>query len=106
MTSGSAARRENAERVRGVGKGNRRKSKKPKTEKPRRDFALEQAMKQSKAAQRPTRTGSAVPVPVARAVSALAAVRRTPKRLPWEDQPDDYDRGIDRLMREKPGRRS
>lgn len=24
--------------------------------------------------------------------------RRTPRRLPWEDQPDNYDYGLDRLM--------
>lgn len=34
-----------------------------------------------------------------------APVRRTSKRLPWEDQPDDYDRGLDRLMRTAPGGR-
>jgi hypothetical protein len=31
--------------------------------------------------------------------------RRVSRRLPWEDQPDDYDRGLARLMREIPGGR-
>lgn len=71
---------------------------------PGRDFALEQAQRlaasrererardeQADTRQRPVPTGPAV------------AVRRTPRRLPWEGQPDDYDRGIDRMMREAPG---
>jgi hypothetical protein len=34
-----------------------------------------------------------------------APARRVMRRLPWEDQPDNYDRGLDRLMREVPGGR-
>lgn len=36
---------------------------------------------------------------------AAPPVRRVTRRLPWEDQPDNYDRGLDRLMREVPGGR-
>lgn len=69
---------------------------------PGRDFALEQAQREARA--RPPRreppTATPRPVPTGPAV----AVPR-PGRLPWEDQDDHYDRGIDRLMREAPGGR-
>jgi hypothetical protein len=76
---------------------------KPKPQKgERRDFALERAVKEGQERQRgraeQTRRADERPVPTGPAVS----VRRTPRRLPWEDQPYGYDRGIDRLMRETP----
>jgi hypothetical protein len=49
------------------------------------------------------------PLPLGSAIVVKRAeperTRQRPKRLPWEDQPDDYDLGIDRLMREAPGGR-
>lgn len=71
---------------------------------PARDFALEQA--QARAARERQRERDAQPT-ATRPVPlepAVAVPRRTPKRLPWEDQPDSYDRGIARLMSEPPGR--
>lgn len=51
---------------------------------------------------RPERLGGS---PRVRA-ETLTPVRRGPKRLPWEgaQADDDYDRGLDRLMREAPHR--
>lgn len=46
---------------------------------------------------------TARPAPVAAAKPAPA--RRVTRRLPWEDQPDDYDRGLARLMSTPPGGR-
>lgn len=80
------------------------KPKAPKSE--RRDFALQQAVKQGQEREREradqqSRRADERPVPKGPAVS----VRRTQRRLPWEGQPDDYDRGIAQLMREVPGGR-
>ena len=70
---------------------------------PGRDFALEQAQRDARHRQRDrdTHPTATRPVPQGPAV----AVPRVVHRLPWEDQPDNYDRGIDRLMREAPGSR-
>jgi hypothetical protein len=81
---------------------------KPKPRKPPRDFALQQAVKQSQQRtqqtqqpKRPTQTGSAVSVPT------VAPPRRSPSRLPWEgaDVDDHYNRGIAQMMRQTPGGR-
>lgn len=72
---------------------------KPKAKPVRRDFATEQALRQAKA-----RPAAAKPTPPAAPVPAAPVARPTPKRLPWEDQPDNYDRGLARMMREVPHR--
>lgn len=45
------------------------------------------------------------PAPRPTAAATAPPVRRVTRRLPWEDQPDNYDRGLDRLMRTPPGGR-
>jgi hypothetical protein len=52
---------------------------------PRRDFALEQAQREAKARPAPRVAAAAPPPP-----------RRVSRRLPWEGQPDGYDRGLAR----------
>lgn len=89
--------RGDVERLLGIKhQGKRRGKSKPSA--PRRDFALEQAQRAAKDRPTPSR---ALPVAAAPAPPA----RRVTRRLPWEDQPDGYDRGLDRLMREVPGGR-
>jgi hypothetical protein len=46
--------------------------------------------------------GSAIPVTPE---PTPPRIPRGPKKLPWEDQPDDYDRGIAQMMRQVPGGR-
>lgn len=75
---------------------------KPKVSAPRRDFALEQQMRQSReraTTPQPTRNtdDDAAPTPF--------NPPRVTSRLPWEGQPDGYDRGLERLMRQVPGGR-
>lgn len=61
------------------------------------------AGKQPKRAKPERRTPPAVD---RRVQVTSASTRRTPRTLPWEgdDADDYYDRDIDRLMREVPGR--
>lgn len=70
--------------------GKRNGKSKPKRQ--RQDFVLGKVAKKQSADTRPVPTGPAI------------SIRRTPKRLPWENQPDNYDPAIDRLMREAPHR--
>ncbi|NYD39947.1 hypothetical protein [Nocardioides panaciterrulae] len=84
--------------------GKRKGKGKPKPE--RRDFALQQAQRQAAVRERERASSeesraSERPVPSGPA----ASVRRPARRLPWEDGDEDYDRGIERLMREIPGGR-
>lgn len=65
---------------------------------PRRDFALEQAQRGARSRPTPA-VASPAPAPTA------APARRVARRLPWEDQPDGYDRGLARLMSTPPGGR-
>lgn len=82
---------------------------KAKVKPPRQDFAIRQVRQQTAQRRASARTLPDLPAPWNRSPifdpgSDAVSARRTPKRLPWEDQPDDYDRGIDRLMRERPHR--
>lgn len=79
--------------------GKRKKKVKPKRQ--RQDFALQSVRRQTQArTAAPSKDGTPAPVP-----AILLPRQHVPKRLPWEDQPDDYDRGIAQMMRQVPGGR-
>lgn len=80
-----------------------KRSGKPKRDRERQDFALGQA--QRDATRRRQTTPPQQTITKQRPVPTGPAVRVPRRRLPWEDQPDDYDRGIDQLMRQAPGGR-
>lgn len=102
--------RGDAERLLGIKHQGKHRGK-PKVSAPRRDFALEQQQREAQARARDAERAKADAERRAdeqRQVAALRPtppVRRTPRRMPWEDQPDDYDRGLARLMSEIPGGR-
>lgn len=83
---------------------------KPTVSAPRRDFALEQRQREARERTQTEQREKADAERRAETQRQSAALRATPlrrvtRRLPWEDQPDNYDRNLARLMSEVPGGR-
>ena len=82
---------------------------KPKVSAPRRDFALEQLRREADERARAEQRAKAEAERRAESQRQAVAARPAPpsprvtRRLPWEDQPDNYDRGLARLMSTPPG---
>ncbi len=89
----------------------RRKGKSSTASAPRRDFALEQLRREADERARVEQRAKVESERRAESQRQAVAAQPTPprprvtRRLPWEGQPDNYDLGLDRLMREVPGGR-
>lgn len=77
-----------------------KRSGKAKPARQRQDFVLAQARRSTSVADRPGPALSGC-----EPIVHTPAPRRVVRRLPWEDQPDNYNHDLDQLMREPPGGR-